>query len=109
MIVAIQKERTYAVFAKWADAVAEHQPTRFGFDGRATISDLDYFPRKLRSKQQLVFVPEMDIIGKAEIDAFVIVSREHRITTANLTWEHRHALVLRGGSIQSDKPEAKKI
>ena len=93
-IVAIQQKRANAVFAHRADTVAEHQPARIGFNGGSTVSKLDQFPRKRRFEKHLAFIPEVDVVGKHEVDVLVVLAGEHGIEAVDFPGEERHAFVL---------------
>src|SRR5579864_8927708 len=89
--------------------MAEHQPARWGFNGGSTVPKLDQFPRKSRFEKQLVFIPEVDVVGKHQVDVLVVLSRQHRIPSVDFPGEKRHAFVLGRGTVQRNEPKAEEI
>src|SRR5438067_12898424 len=61
-VVTIQKESADAVGAQGTNTVTENQPPGIGFNGRATVPNLDELPRESRLQQFLALMPEVDII-----------------------------------------------
>lgn len=57
-IIAIEEERTDAVFSHRANSMAENQPSGIGFDGRTAVAELDQLPRKNRFKKHPALVPK---------------------------------------------------
>jgi hypothetical protein len=44
-VVQVEQERAEAIPPHCADAVAQHQPARFGFNRRIAVAQLEKFPR----------------------------------------------------------------
>src|SRR5580692_5566147 len=108
-IIPIQQKRTDAVFPHGTDAVTEHQPSGIGLDRGTTISDLDQLPRKHGFDQHLVLIPEMDVLGKHEVDVLVVLAGEHGVESIDFPGKERHALVLGGGAVQGDESEVQEV
>ena len=100
-IIEIEKERTDAVLSQGADTVAEDQPAGIGLDGGPAISYLDQLPRESWFKEDLVFIPEVDVVGKHEVDVLVVLAGEHGIAAVDLAGEECHAFVLGGRTVQA--------
>ena len=95
-IVAIEEERADAVLSHGADAVAEDQPACIGLDGGSAVPNLDQFPWESGFEQHLALIPEMDVVGKHQIDVLVVLTGEHGIEAIDLPRENGHAFVFGG-------------
>src|SRR6516164_1897181 len=108
-IIAIQQKSANAVSSQGADAVAEHQPARVGLNGRSAVAKLDQLPGENRLEEDFALIPEVDVVGEHEINALVVLAREHGIVPIDFSGEDGHAFVLGGRAIQSDEAKSKKI
>src|SRR6516162_7312683 len=108
-IIAIQQKSANAVSSQGADTVAEHQPACVGRNGRSAVAKLDQLPRESRLEQDFALIPEVDVVGEHEINALVVLAREHGIVPIDFSGEDGHAFVLGGRTIQSDEAKSKKI
>ena len=108
-IVVIEEERADAVRSQGADTVAEDQPACFGLNGGPTVPKLDQLPGEHRFKEHLAFIPEVDVVGKHEVDVLVVLAREHGIEAVDFPGEDGHAFVLRGRTVQGDEPKEEEV
>src|SRR5204863_6887762 len=72
-IVQIQQECADAIFAHRTHALAEHEPAGFGFDRRPAVAHLDKFPGEFRLYQHQHVVPEVQMVGKHDINVFKVL------------------------------------
>src|SRR6185503_7889770 len=108
-IIEIEKKGTDAVLSQGANTVTEDQPASIGLDGGAAVSYLDQLPRESWFEEDLVFIPEVDVVGKHEVDVLIVLPGKHGIETVDLPGEERHTFVLGGRTVQGDEPKAKEI
>src|SRR5882762_8728305 len=108
-VVQVEQERAEAIFAHRADAMAQHQPAGFRFNGRTAVADLNEFPRLRRREQDSGVVPEMNVVGEHQQDVLVILAGQHCVTPVYFARKQRHAFVLHRGTVQSDKLEMNKV
>jgi hypothetical protein len=92
-IIAIEEERTDAVLSHRADTVAEDQPPCVGLDGGSAVPKLDQFPRESRFQEHPAFIPEVDVVGKHEVDVLVVLAGERGIEAVDFPGEDSHAFV----------------
>src|SRR3546814_4064096 len=72
-----------------ADAMGEEQPAFVEFDGRAAISDLDELPRIFGLHDHLAEAPFVEVVRQDEVQALIVVARDHRIAPADLSRKKR--------------------
>src|SRR6185503_9067899 len=108
-IIEIEKKGTDAVLSQRADTVTEDQPASIGLGGGSAVSYLDQLPRESWFEEDLVFIPEVDVVGKHEVDVLIVLAGEHGVESVDLSGEERHAFVLGGRTVQGDEPKAKKV
>src|SRR5216684_1195285 len=108
-IIVIEEERADAVRSQGADTVAEDQPARFGLNGGPAVPKLDQLPGEHRFKEHLAFIPEVDVVGKHEVDVLVVLAGEHGIEAVDFPGEDGHAFVFRGRTVQSDEPKEEEV
>src|SRR6266849_2053389 len=108
-IIAIQQKRANAVLSHWADAMAEHQPACIGFNGGSTVPNLDQFPRKRRFKDHPALIPEVDVVGKHEVDVLIVLAGEHGIEAIDFPGEDGHAFVLGGRTIKGNESKEEEV
>ena len=97
------------VLSHRADTVAEDQPSGIGLDRRSAVPDLDQFPRKSGLEEHLALIPEMDVVGKHQVDVLVVLAGEHGIEAADLPGEDRHAFVFGGRAIQGNESKVEEV
>ena len=56
-----------------------------------------------------MFVPEVDVVGKHQVDVFVVLAGKHGEKTTDLPREHGHAFVFRGRTIQGDESKVEEV
>ena len=108
-IVAIEQERADAVLSHGADTVAEDQPAGIGLDGGSAVPKLDQFPGERRFEEHLALIPEVDVVGKHQVDVLVVLAGEHGIEAVDLPGEQGHAFVLGGRTVQGDEPKEEEV
>src|SRR5437016_2064047 len=108
-IIAIQQQRADAVLAHGANSVAHDQPASAGLNGGPAVAKLNQFPWENRFKDQFAFIPEVDVIGKHDVDVLVVLAGEHGIEAVDFLRKEGHAFVFDGGTIQSNESKEEEI
>jgi hypothetical protein len=89
--------------------VAQDQPASIGLDGGSAVPELYQFPRENRFKDQFAFIPEVDVVGKHDVDALVVLAGEHAIKAVDFPGKEGHAFVLGGRTIQGNESEKEEV
>src|SRR6516164_3777865 len=108
-IVAIKQERADAVLAHRANPVAQDQPAGVGLHGGPAVPKLNQFPRENRFKDQFAFIPEVDVVGKHDVDVLVVLAGEHGIEAVDFPREEGHTFVFGGRTIQSNESKKEEV
>src|SRR2546423_6269914 len=87
----------------------QQQPTVVEFDGRATITDLNEFPRIFRLQNGSTAVPCVKVVGIDQIEVLVVLPTDHRIATIDLSRKQGHTLVARRRPAERNHPERSKV
>src|SRR3546814_5814301 len=92
-----------------ADAMGEEQPAFVEFDGRAAIADLDELPRIFGLHDHLAEAPFVEVVRQDEVQALIVVARDHRIAPADLSRKKRHPLVVRRSALERCQMECHEV
>src|SRR5262249_50756446 len=76
---------------------------------RSAIPNLDQLPGKNRLKHRLSLIPEVNVVGKHDVDAVVVLTGEHDIKAINLSGKNSHSLVFSRRTIQRDESKAEEV
>ena len=108
-IVQVEQRCPDAILAHGADAVGDHQPAGFGFDGRPAVPDLHGLPHLRGAQEHLRVAPIVGIVREHDEEVLVILPRKHRVAAINPPGEDRHAFVLHGGAVEGEHAEVEEV
>ena len=89
--------------------MGQQDPARLGFNGRATVADLDELPRIFRPLQDFGFVPEMDIVRRHDEYVFPVLTGDHHVSAVDFFWEKGHPFILHRFAVKGPDCEADKV
>src|SRR6202521_365501 len=91
------------------NSLCQQQPAVLQLDGRATIANLNEFPRILGLKDGMTTVPCVKVVGMNQMEALVVLPTDHRIAAIDFPWEQSHALIACRRSAEWSHPERSEI
>src|SRR5437763_11526331 len=87
----------------------QQQPIVVEFDGRATITDLNQFPRIFWLQNGSTAVPCVKVVGIDQIEVLIVCATNHGSATIDLSGKQGHTRVARRRSAERNHPDRSKV